>query len=70
MADRPGAIATVATLLAEKEINLRNIGIMESREDVNGQLVLQFHRLEEMEKAIELLQTMNFLVHKYDEEIG
>ncbi|UOF89710.1 prephenate dehydrogenase [Fodinisporobacter ferrooxydans] len=70
VADRPGAIATVATLLAEKEINLRNIGIMESREDVNGQLVLQFHRLEEMEKAIELLQTMNFLVHKYDEEIG
>ncbi len=40
--DEPGIIGEVASLLGKKNISIRNIGILESREDDDGQLLLQF----------------------------
>jgi prephenate dehydrogenase len=66
--DRPGMIAHIATILAENEINLRNIGILESREEENGQLVLQFNRLQELDNAVNVLTRKNMQVHVHDQE--
>jgi prephenate dehydrogenase len=65
--DRPGMIAHIAAILAEHEISLRNIGILESREEENGQLVLQFNRMEELDRAVDVLTQKNMQVHVYDE---
>lgn len=54
--DHPGMIGQIATLLGSQRINLSNIQIIESREDVPGVLRLSFRNEVEMDRAIELLQ--------------
>ena len=49
--DEPGLIGEVASLLGKKGISIRNIGILESREDDDGQLFLQFDTVEFYDKA-------------------
>ncbi|MBS4209815.1 prephenate dehydrogenase [Bacillus sp. FJAT-50079] len=49
--DKPGVISSVTSLLAEENISITNIRIIEAREDVYGVLRLSFQTLEDMEKA-------------------
>lgn len=54
--DHPGIIGQIATLLGNHRVNLSNIQIIESREDVPGTLRLSFSEEQHMDKAIELLK--------------
>jgi prephenate dehydrogenase len=53
--DHPGVIGLITTLLGSQRVNLSNIQIIESREDVPGVLRLSFHNQLDMDKALELL---------------
>ncbi|NEN82069.1 prephenate dehydrogenase [Paenibacillus elgii] len=60
--DHPGIIAQITTLLGSHRINLSNIQIIESREDVPGVLRLSFREEGQMDKALELLKK-DYAVH-------
>lgn len=62
--DKPGMIATVATLLSVNDINIKNIGIVNSREYESGVMQIVFESFESMEKSVGLLEAMNFTVYK------
>jgi prephenate dehydrogenase len=53
--DHPGIIGQITTLLGSNRVNLSNIQIIESREDVPGVLRLSFHNELDMDRALELL---------------
>ncbi|CAH1197182.1 hypothetical protein PAECIP111891_01101 [Paenibacillus allorhizoplanae] len=53
--DHPGIIGSITSLLGNARINLSNIQIIESREDVPGILRLSFRNQEEADRASELL---------------
>lgn len=53
--DEPGVIGRIASLLGDHGISLRNIGILESREEDDGQLLLQFDTSAFSERALEIL---------------
>lgn len=53
--DHPGIIGQITTLLGNARINLSNIQIIESREDVPGVLRLSFRNQEDADRAAELL---------------
>jgi prephenate dehydrogenase len=53
--DHPGIIGSITTLLGNSRINLSNIQIIESREDVPGILRLSFRSQEEADRASALL---------------
>jgi len=53
--DKPGALARVTHLLAEKDISIMNIRILEMREGIDGALRLTFSRKRSQEEAHELL---------------
>lgn len=61
--DRPGIIAEVATLLSVNQINIKNIGIINSREYENGVLQIVFDTQEAMDKSKKLLQQRNFHIY-------
>lgn len=54
--DHPGAISDVTGILAKEKINLTNIRILETREDIMGALRLTFRSDEDRKKAKELLE--------------
>lgn len=54
--DEPGIIGRIAMLLGEHHISIRNIGILESREEDLGQLLLQFDTIQFHDEAIFVLQ--------------
>ncbi|AEI41359.1 prephenate dehydrogenase [Paenibacillus mucilaginosus] len=60
--DHPGIIGQITTLLGSHRVNLSNIQIIESREDVPGVLRLSFREEEQMDKALELLKE-DYAVH-------
>ncbi|OUM89695.1 MAG: prephenate dehydrogenase [Bacillus thermozeamaize] len=62
--DRPGIIGEVATILGDRQINLTNIQIIENRADIPGVLRLSFRQQEDLEKAIEALQSKGFQVYR------
>ncbi|WP_223066640.1 prephenate dehydrogenase [Paenibacillus caui] len=61
--DHPGIIGQVATELGLREINLSNMQIIESREDVPGLMHLSFRNEKEMERAKALLQELEYKVY-------
>src|SRR5699024_1097147 len=63
--DQPGAIATVVQLLAEADISIRNIRILEIRDNVMGALRLSVTSKNDQERAKSLL-----LQHQYDVTIA
>ncbi|GGG57771.1 prephenate dehydrogenase [Paenibacillus radicis (ex Gao et al. 2016)] len=62
VADHPGIIGSIATELGNARINLSNIRIIESREDVPGVLRLSFRTQEDLDQALVLLSP-NYSVH-------
>jgi prephenate dehydrogenase len=61
--DHPGIIGKIATELGQAKINLSNLQIIESREDVPGVLRLSFRQDDDLQKAIQLLTTLKYDVH-------
>lgn len=61
--DQPGAIAKVAQLLADAKISLRNIRILEIRDNITGALRLSVTSQKDQEKAIELLRSHDYGVY-------
>lgn len=58
--DKPGIIATIATALARKGINIKNIGIVHSRENEEGALEIRFENQESMNAGIETLRALGY----------
>lgn len=62
--DETGGIATVATILACNQINLKNIGIVNNREFEDAVLKIEFYEEEPCRKASELLQKHRYTVYE------
>ncbi|MFS0645835.1 prephenate dehydrogenase [Siminovitchia sp. 179-K 8D1 HS] len=58
--DKPGVISRVTTILAEEQISLTNIRIIEAREDVFGVLRLSFQTDEDRQRAKTCLEKTGF----------
>ncbi len=58
--DKPGSIATVAQLLAENDISIRNIRILEIRENIDGALRLTVFSEKDQLKTVSLLESNNY----------
>ncbi|MCQ2079551.1 MAG: prephenate dehydrogenase [archaeon] len=63
--DEPGALAIVATILASRSINVKNVGIIHNREFETGSLRIDLHDEKEVIKAKEVLE-----FHGYEVTIG
>jgi len=61
--DHPGIIGAIATQLGQALINLSNLHIIESREDVPGVLRLSFREERDLQQAVELLKSLGYSVH-------
>ena len=59
IADEAGGIATIATILA-----IKNIGIIHNREFEQGVLKIEFYEEDAMERAIALLKKRNYIVYE------
>lgn len=64
IADRPGSIAPIASILALTEINIKNIGITHNREAAEGALSISFYEEEDIEKALDVLSRYGYTVKK------
>lgn len=60
--DTPGIIGKIATELGQARINLSNLSIIESREDVPGILRLSFREEKDLGQAEELLKSRGYAV--------
>lgn len=60
--DQPGAIASVVQLLAEAEISIQNIRILEIRDNVMGALRLSFNSKQDQHAGKTLLQSCGYEV--------
>ena len=62
--DEAGGIATIATILASNNINIKNIGIIHNREFEEGALRIEFYDGASSAKAVELLQKYHYIVYE------
>ncbi len=62
--DEAGGIATIATILASNNINIKNIGIIHNREFEEGVLRIEFYDEGSSAKAAELLQKYRYIVYE------
>ncbi|NLK20686.1 MAG: prephenate dehydrogenase [Epulopiscium sp.] len=62
--DEPGIIANIATLLSNHKINIKNIGIINSREYENGVLQILFDKEDDRQKSVKLLKDTNYIIYK------
>lgn len=58
--DRPGSIAIIAVLFSSNGINIKNMGIVNSRENNSGALTFAFDSEEDRQRSVELLRDMNY----------
>lgn len=61
--DEAGGIATIATLLAMNNINIKNIGIIHNREFEEGVLRIEFYEEQACKKAEKVLKERNYQIH-------
>ena len=66
VSDRPGVIAHIARILGDGQINIRNINVTHSREDVGGVLVVELYSLEGRNKALAVLRGNNYSASAID----
>ncbi len=64
LVDEAGGIATVATILACNQINLKNIGIVNNREFEEAVLKIEFYEEEPCKKAVSLLRKHRYTVYE------
>ncbi|MFV0362252.1 MAG: prephenate dehydrogenase/arogenate dehydrogenase family protein [Suipraeoptans sp.] len=63
--DETGGIASIANILAENKINLKNIGIVHNREFEEGVLRIEFYEGKSSKAAVDLLQKHRYVVYEY-----
>ena len=63
IADRPGALSDVVSLLAGSGINIKNIGITHNREYQQGALAVEFGSQRDMDRAARLLSDRGYRLH-------
>ena len=64
LVDEPGGIAAVSRILADHNIGIKNIGIVNNREYEEGVLHLVFPDENSLTQAAEILATENYTIHK------
>lgn len=64
IADEPGALASIATILALHQISIKNIGITHNREQEDGVLKVEFYQESGIEKAIQVLSAKGYTVYR------
>lgn len=62
IADEPGALAAIATILALNQISIKNIGITHNREQQDGVLRVEFYQEESIAKASQILTAKGYAV--------
>jgi len=62
--DKTGSLASVATLLADHNINIKNIGIVHNREVEAGTLRIEFYEELSSIHALSVLQKNGYHIHK------
>lgn len=63
IADRVGALAHIFSLLAERAVSVKNIGITHNRESEDGVLRMEFHTEEGRNQAIDKLKSAGYSIH-------
>lgn len=63
--DEAGGIASIATLLANEHINIKNIGILHNREFEEGVLHINFYNEKDKKSSTEILQNKGYIVYEY-----
>ncbi len=63
--DEPGIIANISTLLSNHSVSIKNIGIINNREDSEGVLEIVFYDENSLEKSIDILTKMQYVVYKH-----
>ena len=63
IADKPGSIAAIASLLAGHDVSIKNIGINHNRELAEGALRIEFHDGAAIRKAIHILTGQGYKIH-------
>lgn len=63
IADEPGALAAIATILALNQINIKNIGITHNREQADGVLQVEFYEESAIKKAEEILSAKGYVIY-------
>lgn len=58
--DRPGIIAEIATAFAKKNINIKNIGILNSREADEGALEIRFENEASRQQGLDTLASLGY----------
>ena len=66
VADRPGVIARISALLGESNLNIKNINVTHSREDVGGVLVVELYSMEDRNNALKVLESDGFTASLID----
>ncbi len=67
IADEPGSIASIAGLLSEHDINIKNIGINHNREFAEGALRIEFYKKEHTDSAIRIMKEHGYSIHSKDD---
>jgi prephenate dehydrogenase len=63
--DKPGSIAAIATLLAEHDVSIKNIGINHNRELAEGALRIEFYDAAALESAQKIMKDNGYSIHAY-----
>ncbi len=63
IADRAGSLAHIVTLLADRNLNIKNIAISHNRESEDGVLRVEFYEERSMAESAELLKANGYAVH-------
>lgn len=63
IADEPGALASIATILALNNISIKNIGIVHNREQQDGVLQIEFYAEEGIHAARKILEPKGYIMH-------
>lgn len=64
IADEPGALAAIATIMALNGISIKNIGIAHNRESEGGVLRIEFYNEDTIAKAKEILNNKGYTVYE------
>ncbi len=64
IADEPGALASIATILALNNISIKNIGIVHNREQEDGVLRIEFYAPESITEAKRILSGKGYIIHE------
>lgn len=64
IADEPGALAAIATILALHQISIKNIGIVHNREQQDGVLRVELYKEESIKKSSEILRSKGYMVYE------